>query len=590
MIRERVVAAAGSTTGRLGLLALLVLVVWLASVAVATLSGAFADFGEAAWSGLRHLLDPGSLGDDEGAGERIIGVVQVLAGIVFLVGVLFTVLADLVDRGLTRLGEANPPLHAAGHVVLIGEGAGPLARLLLAAPPASGIEQLVVLTPPGSHDQSASWTSTERRVQVRNGDPRDPGVLAGVATARARAIIYVGTSEPDPMVADLAALEVGAAIAAELEGCSGERPRVAIEVRRWPHVADLWDDFPPEFDAVIRARGLGVPLALAVANPDFAVQLAAASPVDDDSVPAVIAPGAAAGRPFSEALASLGGERLPQGLVRDGHPLYAPPADETVREDDGLIVLETPTRRWRPAVPGERRAAPLKLGASPTPRLLVLGWSEIGRSLFAELDETVDVAVLLGTDPPSDAPEQALVVGELETREALDGALASHRPDVVVVLGGGRDAAEAEAAHARAAFVALHLCDLSDRELPIIVEQGSVERGQRLREADPRIAVVSESGATAGALLLSALDHPRQAATEALGTDPALRIETCLVEGEEPVPIADAWGELLERRMVLMGLSRGGASRSLSDPASDPLLPGDRLMIVERLRWASATG
>src|SRR5919106_699629 len=79
-VQGRLVRLARSTWGRLALLGALVLAVWLASVATATATGAFAHFGDAAWSGFRHLLDPGALGDDDTAAERIVGAVQVVAG------------------------------------------------------------------------------------------------------------------------------------------------------------------------------------------------------------------------------------------------------------------------------------------------------------------------------------------------------------------------------------------------------------------------------------------------------------------------------------------------------------------------------
>src|SRR5688572_12835492 len=90
--RLALAAVARSTAGRLGLLGAMVDAVWLVTAAVAALTDAQSSYGMALWSGLRHLFDPGSLGDDETTAQRIVGVVQVFTGLVFLAGVAFTVL------------------------------------------------------------------------------------------------------------------------------------------------------------------------------------------------------------------------------------------------------------------------------------------------------------------------------------------------------------------------------------------------------------------------------------------------------------------------------------------------------------------
>lgn len=80
----------------------------------------FDSFGDSLWSATKHLLDPSSLQDDEGAPQRAIGLIQVIAGLVLLVGVLFTVIAETVGRSIARLGRSEVPVHAHGHLVAIG--------------------------------------------------------------------------------------------------------------------------------------------------------------------------------------------------------------------------------------------------------------------------------------------------------------------------------------------------------------------------------------------------------------------------------------------------------------------------------------
>ena len=71
----------------------------------------FDDFGEALWSAVLHVLDPSSLHDDDDAAERAIGLFQVVTGLVLLVGLLFTFVAEVVANSLERLGQTDRPVH-----------------------------------------------------------------------------------------------------------------------------------------------------------------------------------------------------------------------------------------------------------------------------------------------------------------------------------------------------------------------------------------------------------------------------------------------------------------------------------------------
>ncbi|HEU4943902.1 MAG TPA: hypothetical protein VFT10_01940 [Solirubrobacterales bacterium] len=59
-----------------------------------------------------HVLDPSSLQDDDGAAERSIGIVQVVTGLVLLVGLLFTFVAESFASSLERLGQSDRPTRA----------------------------------------------------------------------------------------------------------------------------------------------------------------------------------------------------------------------------------------------------------------------------------------------------------------------------------------------------------------------------------------------------------------------------------------------------------------------------------------------
>jgi hypothetical protein len=111
----------GTTRGRVTLLVGTVSVVWLVTSVINHVAfHAYSSFGDCLWWGFVHLIDPSALQDDEGAGQRVVGVVQVVVGLTLLVGILFTVVSEVVGASLQRLGGLNPTIRDRDHVVLVG--------------------------------------------------------------------------------------------------------------------------------------------------------------------------------------------------------------------------------------------------------------------------------------------------------------------------------------------------------------------------------------------------------------------------------------------------------------------------------------
>ena len=65
------------------------------TVSAGAFSASFPAYMTRIESAILHVLDPSSLHDDEDAAERAIGLFQVVTGLVLLVGLLFTFVADL---------------------------------------------------------------------------------------------------------------------------------------------------------------------------------------------------------------------------------------------------------------------------------------------------------------------------------------------------------------------------------------------------------------------------------------------------------------------------------------------------------------
>src|SRR5262249_53572921 len=139
-----------TTPGRVALLVSAVVGLLLGSAAIDHfLLGQYGDFGEAVWSAVLHVLDPSSLHDDSDAAERAVGLFQVVIGLVLLVGLLFTLVAEVVASSLERLGQADRPVTCSNHLLVVGgiDLASVAASAASEAQLETELKRLVVLAP-----------------------------------------------------------------------------------------------------------------------------------------------------------------------------------------------------------------------------------------------------------------------------------------------------------------------------------------------------------------------------------------------------------------------------------------------------------
>ena len=176
----------------------------------------FDTFGDSLWSATKHVLDPSSLAGRRGrsaAGDR---AAAGNTGLVLLVGLLFTVIAETVGRSIERLGRYEVPVRAHGHMVAIGgiDLAPEIpATLVRVGRPETLPEKLVLLAPESARDSRQELLEALRpeagpmRVEMVIGDTAAPSgfELASVETAR-EIIVFPTTSGPTP--ADSADVEV----------------------------------------------------------------------------------------------------------------------------------------------------------------------------------------------------------------------------------------------------------------------------------------------------------------------------------------------------------------------------------------------
>ncbi len=80
----------------------------------------FKDYGESVWWGLLRLSDPGYLGDDKGALQRIVSLIVTVLGYVLFMGSLVAIMTTALSRLMRRLEMGLTPISHKGHLLILG--------------------------------------------------------------------------------------------------------------------------------------------------------------------------------------------------------------------------------------------------------------------------------------------------------------------------------------------------------------------------------------------------------------------------------------------------------------------------------------
>ncbi|HEX6228235.1 MAG TPA: hypothetical protein VFZ41_02100 [Solirubrobacterales bacterium] len=459
--------ATQTTRGRLVLLLSTVAAFILGSAALDHLVfDSFATYGEALWSATLHLLDPSSLQDDEGAVERTIGIFQVVTGLVLLVGVLFTLVADTVGSSIERLGRVDPPVRDRGHLLVIG-GAdllGQAAGALAIAADLGEHRPLVVLAPeddrPSRNRLLAELREQagSRKVGLVFGDTAGGSGFQLAAADRAETIVLLPTTSGSLVAeaADVEVMQTGLALKEFLDERSAT-PQVRLLFRRGRHVDAIWDLFPDGWDAVVGDRVVAATMRVAMTRLE-----------DMPEVGALVDPGG--------------------------------------KGDKALL------RRARDRADHEKRALRLTIvGCGITAPALMEDLSQAGSDRFqlTMLAERGPFEANLGREDPS-----GLTLRYRETSigdpDELERALGDSKPEVVLVTP-SPTARDLRTSDAEATLAVLQVLRSLGPETPVLAELFLPESVERL-PPDRRLLPVSSLQAVASALALSIADPARSQA------------------------------------------------------------------------------
>lgn len=462
-----------TTMGRLVVLLAAVSLVLLGSAAVAFVFDEYQTYDDALWGATVHLLDPSSLQDDEGAAARVTGIFQVVTGLVLLVGLLFTFVAETVGRSLAQLGQSDTPVRARGHLLIVGGAeliplAARAAAQAIALKPA--FERVVVLAP-----ESARELRNQLRAELdeaADGAYRAElvfGDVAGesgfeLAAAHEAAAVLLMPSASGPVAAEIADVEtvqIGLALRDYLDRL-GAAPPVRLLFRRGRNVDAAWELLPDEgWDALVGDRIVAGLLRLAITRPERLAE-------------------------------------LPQ--IVDTHVRAGP--------DPELLGAA-----WERA---EKAGRPL--------RLAIVGCGINAPALLEDLAEAggerFDVSVLapravfeyyLG-----EGTHSGIAVRFVETRldepERVEQRLRDVNPDVVLVTPSPRDR-DLRRSDAEAVLLLLHVRRIVDPQTPVLAELFTADHAARLPR-DRNLFAIATLNAISAATALSLVDPATSAEME----------------------------------------------------------------------------
>lgn len=373
--------------------------------------------GSGLWQSITRLFDTGSYDNDVGAGERIIGMILILIGLVgssTLLAIVVTGFQDIVDR--VRNGR-SPLLKKSDTVILgwsheiytlIGElNASPMAH-----------PRIAIL----SHHQRV-WMDESLRVvfgrarrryaiDCRTGDRADPADLHLVGTDQASRIIVLADAESSgegDMIRTIFALLK--------HGVDTATQRVIVEVADVHHERLLKSVFGRSIEVIAAHDVLTHVLTQSVRDKGFGQIFDKLTSYQDADFYAHDLPDEVAGASFGAVLTRCT-NAIPIGLDRDGSVELLPAMDSTVAPADRIIVVgsDNATPTFDPALAEPASPGVLDEVEWSNQQILLIGWNMIADPTLAELSGFLDrrstIDVIVDATAMSDHETASLAASE----------------------------------------------------------------------------------------------------------------------------------------------------------------------------------
>jgi len=408
--------------GWLGLLTVLVIAV---TALVMTLFGLIGvnggerlGFGESLWQSMLRVVDAGTFAGDSSWPTRLLGLAITLAGI-FLAGSLIGLIANLVDQRVESLRKGRSAVLESGHTLILGWSSRVptiVSELVLA----NESERRAVVVILADEDKSVMEDTLRdhigdlrtTRLVCRRGNGDLPADLDLVNVRGARSVVVVG-DEDATVVKTLLAVRsidpdfVQAHVVAEVASASTD---ASIRALFGPRVVTVNSDrIVAELTAqACRQRGLSTVFRELL---DFDGDEVYFAPFDEVT-----------GHTYGEAQLAFESSSLMGRLTADGAVELNPPADTVLQPGDELIAIASDDSTF--VLDGFRAAPvvapPVAVAVDGGPRrILVIGWSDLGPRVLAELDEFLELGTVIEVIADPAQVDVAAIPDSVTTRNVL---------------------------------------------------------------------------------------------------------------------------------------------------------------------------
>ena len=395
---------------------------------------------EALWQSMLRVVDAGTFAGDTGWITRVVGFLITIAGI-FIAGSLIGLIANAVDLRIEELRKGRSTVLEADHTLILGwsDRVPAIVSELVIANESRKRAAVVIVAEPDKTHMEERVRETVRdlcttRLVCRSGEPWSTSNLAMANIAGARSILVIGDGDDDKSVKTLLAIRaLRANTAGDGSGAFTKTTQIITKVVE-PDTAATLRSLMPEVVTVSSDSVVAELTAQACRQRGLSSVFRELLDFDGDELYFAAFP-QLVGRTYADAQLAFDRAALIGVLNGAGAVELGPPGDRAlaagdeliaVAEDDSLFVVDA-----APVVGRVRPTQPVAPSEVPR-RVVIVGWSNLGPRVIAELDEFLDARTTIELLLDPGLVDIDLVRGSLSTSNvALEVSALAGGPELV---------------------------------------------------------------------------------------------------------------------------------------------------------------
>jgi len=393
---------------------------------------------EAFWQSMLRILDPGTFSGDTGLGSRLTMLAITLVG-VFIAGSLIGLIANAVDQRIEELRKGRSNVLEDDHTLILGwsNRVPAIVKEIVIANESRKHAAIVVVA---EHEKTemeetlrdAVGDLRTTRIVCRTGEPWLPKTMELAHLAGARSVVVISDGSDTSTVKSLLAVRAASADIAE------PKFHVVAEVNDRDTAASLRALFGEDLVTVSSDAVVAELTAQACRQRGLSTVFRELLDFDGDELYFESFP-QLAGRTYAECQLAFDKCSVIGLLEADGRVRLNPPADRPFAAGEQLIAVAEDDSLFVPSQVGAADVLPVEPPAvsDGRRRIVIVGWSDLGPRVIAELDEFFD----------SNTTVELLLDPALVDVGAVRGSLSAHNLQIEVgELSGGPELVAAHAA------------------------------------------------------------------------------------------------------------------------------------------------